>query len=134
MTDRTMIIIKPDAVKRGLIGKVISRFEDKGFEIPKLEMMRLSEKRAKMLYAVHASKPFFKDLVSFITSGPVVVAIIEGQDACEATRRMIGPTDPKKAPKGTIRGDFATSITENVIHAPDSPENFLKEYKVIFSS
>jgi len=134
MKDRTLILIKPDAVKKGLIGAILSRFEDKGFKITKLKIMRLSEEDAKRFYDIHMGKPFFKDLVSFITSGPIVAAKIEGENACETIRRMIGPTNPKDAPKGTIRGDFATSITENAIHASDSHESFLKEYKVIFGS
>jgi len=134
MKDQTLILIKPDAVKKGLIGNILSRFEDKGFKITKLKMMRLSNEDAKRFYDIHMGKPFFNDLVSFITSGPIVVAMIEGKNAQETIRRMIGPTNPKDAPKGTIRGDFATSITENAIHASDSPENLLKEYKVIFGS
>ncbi|MCP8317176.1 MAG: nucleoside-diphosphate kinase [archaeon] len=134
MKDQTLILIKPDAVKKGLIGTILSRFEDKGFEITKLKMMRLSKEDAKRFYDIHTGKPFFNDLVSFITSGQIVAAMIEGENACETIRRMIGPTNPKDAPKGTIRGDFAKSITENAIHASDSPESFLKEYKVIFGS
>jgi len=134
MKDQTLILIKPDAVKKGLIGTILSRFEDKGFKITKLKMMRLSNEDAKRFYDIHMGKPFFNDLVSFITSGPIVAAMIEGKNAQETIRRMIGPTNPKDAPKGTIRGDFATSITENAIHASDSPENLLKEYKVIFGS
>ncbi|MEM3437340.1 MAG: nucleoside-diphosphate kinase [Nitrososphaerales archaeon] len=134
MSDRTLILIKPDAVKRGLIGAILSRFEDKGFKIVKLKMMKLSEKDARRFYDVHMNKPFFNDLVSFITSGPIVAALIEGKNAVETVRKMIGPTNPKEAPKGTIRGDFAKSITENAIHASDSPESFLREYEVIFGS
>jgi len=134
MKDQTLILIKPDAVKKGLVGAILSRFEDEGFEITKLKMMRLSKEDAKRFYDIHMGKPFFNDLVSFITSGPIVAAMIEGENACETIRRMIGPTNPKDAPKGTIRGDFATSITENAIHASDSPESFLKEYKVVFGS
>jgi nucleoside-diphosphate kinase len=134
MRDRTLILIKPDAVKRGIIGTILSRFEDKGFKIVKLKMIKLSKEDAKRFYDVHAGKPFFNDLISFITSGPIVAALIEGESAVETVRKMIGPTNPKEAPKGTIRGDFAKSITENVIHASDSPESFLREYKVIFGS
>ena len=134
MKEQTLILIKPDAVKKGLTGEILSRFEDKGFKITKLKMIRLSEEDAKRFYDVHVGKPFFKDLVSFITSGPVIATIIEGENATETVRRMIGPTNPKDAPKGTIRGDFATSVTENAIHASDSHESFLREYKVIFGS
>jgi nucleoside-diphosphate kinase len=134
MREQTLILIKPDAVKKGLIGEILSRFEDKGFKITKLKMIILCEGDAKRFYDVHAGKPFFEDLVSFITSGPIVATIIEGENATESVRRMIGPTNPKDAPKGTIRGDFATSITENAIHASDSRESFLREYKVVFGS
>ncbi|MEM3383388.1 MAG: nucleoside-diphosphate kinase [Nitrososphaerales archaeon] len=134
MNDRTLILIKPDAVRRGLIGAILSRFEGKGLKIVKLKMLELSEKDAKRFYDVHVGKPFFKDLVSFITSGPIVAALIEGENAIKIVREMIGPTNPKEAPKGTIRGDFAKSITENAIHASDSFESFLKEYEVIFGS
>ncbi|MGQ9468259.1 MAG: nucleoside-diphosphate kinase [Nitrososphaerales archaeon] len=134
MKDRTLILIKPDAVKNRFIGAILSRFEDKGFKITKLKMIRLSKEDAKRFYDIHIGKPFFKDLVSFITSGPIVAAIVEGENAQETIRRMIGPTNPKDAPKGTIRGDFATSVTENAVHASDSHESFLKEYRVIFGS
>jgi len=132
MKDKTLILIKPDAVKKRLIGKILSRFEENGFRITKLKMTRLSEGDAKKFYDVHAGKTFFIDLVSFITSGPIVATIIEGENACETVRKMIGPTNPKDAPKGTIRSDFATSITENAIHASDSPASYLREHKVIF--
>lgn len=132
MMERTLIIIKPDAVKRGLVGEILSRFEKRGFNIIKLEMMNLSMEKARSLYSVHINKPFFKNLIEFITSGPVVPVLIEGVNACEEARRMIGPTNPANASSGTIRGDFASSITENVIHASDSPETFLREEKVIF--
>lgn len=134
MNDKTLILIKPDAVKRGLVGAILSRFEEKGFKIVKLKMIKLSEEDAKRFYDVHIGKPFFNDLVSFITSGPIVAALIEGKNAVETVRKMIGPTNPKEAPKGTIRGDFAKSITENAIHASDSTESFLREYEVIFGS
>jgi len=134
MKEQTLILIKPDAVKKGVIGEILSRFEDKGFKFTKLKMIRLSEGDAKRFYDVHAGKPFFDDLVSFITSGPLVAAIIEGENATEIVRRMIGPTNPKDAPKGTIRGDFAESLTQNAIHASDSHESFLREYEVIFDS
>ncbi len=97
-------------------------------------MIILSEGDAKRFYDVHASKDFFNDLVSFITSGPVVATIVEGENATETVRRMIGPTNPRDAPKGTIRGDFAMSVTENAVHASDSRESFLREYEVIFGS
>jgi len=134
MKDQTLILIKPDAIKKGLIGAILKRFEDSGFRIIKLKMMRLSEEDAKKFYSIHTKKPFFNNLIPFITSSSVVAAIIEGEEVRAITRKIIGTTNPKKAPPGTIRGDFGTSITENAIHASDSYDSFLKEYKVIFRS
>ncbi len=134
MKDRTLILIKPDAIRKGLIGVILSRFENVGFKIVKLKMVRLSEEDAKNFYSVHMNKPFFKNLVPFITSGPIVAVVIEGEDVQVMTRKIIGPTNPKYAPPSTIRGDFGTSITENAIHASDSHDSFLKEYEVIFGS
>ena len=129
---RTLIVIKPDGVKRGLIGEIISRFEKKGFKIVALKMVKLSKEEAEKFYEVHRNKPFFNDLISFITSGPIVAMIIEGDDAINVARIMIGPTDGRKAPPGTIRGDFALSIQENVIHAADSVERAKYEASIVF--
>jgi len=134
MKDQTLILIKPDAIKKGLIGAILKRFEDSGFRIIKLKMIRLSEEDAKKFYSIHTKKPFFNNLIPFITSSSVVAAIIEGEEVRAITRKIIGPTNPNKAPLGTIRGDFGTSITENAIHASDSYDSFLKEYKVVFRS
>ena len=132
MTEQTLIIVKPDAVKRNLAEEIISRFEKKGFTISKQKMLNFTTEMAKQFYSVHSSKPFFNELVSFITSGKVAVAIIEGDNVINVTREIIGKTNPKEADAGTIRGDFGISITENSIHASDSSESFDKEVNVVF--
>ena len=132
MTEQTLIIVKPDAVKRNLVEEILSRFEKKGFTISKQKMLNFTTEMAKQFYSVHSSKPFFNELVSFITSGKVVVAIIEGDNVINVTREIIGKTNPKEADAGTIRGDFGISITENSIHASDSSESFDKEVNVVF--
>jgi nucleoside-diphosphate kinase len=132
MSERTLIVIKPDAVKRGLVGKIISRFEDKGFKILAMKLFNMNEEVAKEFYSVHKNKPFFNDLVSFITSGSVVAVILEGKEAINVVRKMIGSTKSYEAEPGTIRGDFGLGITDNVIHASDSHESFEREAKVIF--
>ena len=124
MTEQSLFIIKPDAVSRGLIGEVVSRFEKKGFKITKL--------KAEKFYSDHISKPFFNELVSFITSGRVVVAVIEGNNAIATTRIMIGSTKSFEAAPGSIRGDFGLGLTDNIVHASDSTESFEKEVKVVF--
>ena len=132
MTEQTLIIVKPDAVKRNLVEEILSRFEKKGFTISKQKMLNFTTEMAKQFYSVHSSKPFFDELVSFITSGKVVAAIIECDNAVSLTREIIGKTNPKEADAGTIRGDFGISITENSIHASDSSESFDKEVNVVF--
>ncbi len=132
MTEQTLFIVKPDGVKRKLIGEVISRFEKKGFTVNKLKMFTFSKELAEEFYSVHNDKPFFGELVSYITSGPVVVAVIEGNNAVATTRLMIGSTKSFEASPGTIRGDFGLGFTENIIHASDSQESFQKEINVIF--
>ena len=132
MTEQTLIIVKPDAVKRNLVGEIISRFEKKGFSILKLKMLNVTAEMAEQFYSVHSSKQFFSELVSFITSGKVVAAIIEGNNVINVTREIIGKTNPKEANSGTIRGDFGMGILENSIHASDSRESFDKEVNVIF--
>lgn len=134
MTQRKeLIIIKPDGVKRGLVGEVIRRLEMKGFRILKLKMLKLSRDCAEKLYDVHRGKSFYEDLVAFMTSGPVVALLIEGEEAVEVVRTMIGPTDGRKAPPGTIRGDYSTSVLENIVHAADSEERAHYEASVVFS-
>ena len=132
MSEQTLIIVKPDAVKRNLAEEILSRFEKKGFTISKQKALNFTTEMAKEFYSAHSAKPFFDELVSFITSGEVVAAIIEGDNAVNLTREIIGNTNPKEANSGTIRGDFGISITENSIHASDSSESFDKEVNVIF--
>ena len=132
MSEQTLIIVKPDAVKRNLAEEILSRFEKKGFIISKQKTLNFTAEMAKQFYSAHSSKPFFDELVSFITSGEVVAAIIERDNAVSLTREIIGNTNPKEANPDTIRGDFGISITENSIHASDSSESFDKEVNVVF--
>ena len=132
MTEQTLIIVKPDAVKRNLVEEILLRFEKKGFTISKQKMLNFTVEMARQFYSAHSSKPFFDELVSFITSGDVVAVIIERDNAVSLTREIIGNTNPKEANPGTIRGDFGISITENSIHASDSSESFDKEVDVVF--
>ena len=132
MAEQTLIIIKPDAVKRNLVGEILSRFEKKGFTISKLNALNFTVEMAEQFYSAHNSKPFFGELVSFITSRKVVAAVIEGENVIDTTREIIGKTNPKDAAPGTIRGDFGIDITENSIHASDSSESFDKEVNVVF--
>ena len=132
MAEQTLIIIKPDAVKRNLVGEILSRFEKKGFTISKLKALNFTVEMAEQFYSAHNSKPFFGELVSFITSRKVVAAVIEGENVIDTTREVIGKTNPKDAASGTIRGDFGIDITENSIHASDSSESFDKEVNVVF--
>lgn len=129
----TLIVIKPDGIRRQLVGKIISRFEDKGFRLIDLQFFIFSRQQASEFYSVHSSKPFFEELVSFITSGPVIACLIEGENAITAVRLMAGATKSFEAAPGTIRGDFGLGLTENLIHASDSPESFIKESRVIFN-
>jgi nucleoside-diphosphate kinase len=132
MAEQTLIVLKPDSVKRNLIGEILRRFEQNGFVIKKLKMLTMSREEAHTFYSVHKEKPFFDELVSFITSGPIVAAVIEGSDAVNKVRAIIGATKPSEAAHGTVRKDFGTSITQNAIHASDSHESFINESKVIF--
>ncbi|MFZ8794447.1 MAG: nucleoside-diphosphate kinase [Acidilobaceae archaeon] len=131
--ERTLIVIKPDGVRRGLVGEILSRFERKGFRIRALKMLWMTREQAEQFYEVHRGKHFYEELVKFITSGPVVAAVVEGESAISVVRLMIGATDGRKAQPGTIRGDYSLSVLENVIHASDSEESFHKEFKVLFS-
>ncbi|TXH70738.1 MAG: nucleoside-diphosphate kinase [Thiothrix sp.] len=121
--ERTISIIKPDAVAKNVIGQIYSRFEDAGLKIVAARMIHLSQAQAEGFYAVHKERPFFKDLVSFMTSGPVMVQVLEGENAVAKNRELMGATNPKNADKGTIRADFADSIDENAVHGSDSLEN-----------
>ncbi|MEM0123593.1 MAG: nucleoside-diphosphate kinase [Conexivisphaerales archaeon] len=131
MSDRTLILVKPDAVKRGLVGRIIQRFEDKGFRILNMKMIEMTREMADDFYSVHRGKPFFENLVLFITSGPVVAVIMEGRNAIDAVRIMIGSTDASKAPPGSVRGDFSLGLTDNSIHASDSEESFIRETRAL---
>jgi len=130
--ERTFLMVKPDGVARGLVGEVISRVERKGLRIKALRMMRVEQGLAEEQYAEHRGKPFFRDLVSHITSGPVVAMVVEGEGAVKVVRALIGSTDPKEASPGTLRGDFALSIGSNIVHASDSTASAEREIKLFF--
>ena len=132
MAEKTLVIVKPDGVTRGLVGQIIARFEEKGFVIVNLKLFTFSEDQAKRFYAEHRNKHFFGQLTTFITSGPVVAAIVEGANAVAATRLLIGATNASEAAPGSIRGDFGLGFTENIIHASDSHTSFEHEAKVSF--
>ncbi len=132
MTEKSLFIIKPDAVARNLVGEIISRFERKSFKIVKLKMFTFTKEQAEEFYAVHKDKPFFGELVSFITSGRVVAVVIEGNNTVATTRKMIGTTKSFEAEPGSIRGDFGLGLTDNIIHASDSAESFEHEERVAF--
>ena len=129
---KTFFMIKPDGVKRNLIGDVVSRVEKEGFVITKMKMMSISDDLAKRHYAEHSEKPFFNDLVDFITSGPVVAMEVDGEDAVSEIRRIMGATNPSDAEPGTIRADLATKLEENVVHGSDSPESAERELSLFF--
>lgn len=131
--ERTLSIIKPDAVKKSAIGKIIDRFESNGLRIAAMRKLQLSTQNAQDFYAIHKERPFFRDLVDFMTSGPVVVLVLEGENAVRKNRELMGDTDPKKATKGTIRADFAESIDANAVHGSDSLENAKNEIAFFFS-
>ncbi len=131
-SESTVLIVKPDAVRRGLIGEVLRRIEAKGLRIAEMRMMEIDLPLAEEHYAEHREKPFFGDLVEFITSGPVVVARVEGDQAVPVLRMLMGPTDPAAASPGTIRGDLGTAIAENLVHGSDSPESASRELKLFF--
>jgi len=131
-TQETLVIAKPDAVRRRLVGEILRRIEERELLITDLRMMVIDEDLAGRHYEEHREKPFFAELVGFITSGPVVVARIEGADAVSVVRDLMGPTDPKDAPPGTIRGDYGEVITENLVHGSDSPESAKRELDLFF--
>ncbi|MBI4187106.1 MAG: nucleoside-diphosphate kinase [Chloroflexi bacterium] len=131
--ERSLIIIKPDAVERGLTGTILSRLEGLGLKLVALKMLHLDKMLARQHYAVHKEKPFFDDLVNYITSAPVVTAVFEGERAVEVSREAMGPTDPSRAAAGTIRGDFGLDIQRNSIHGSDSAETAEREIKLFFS-
>ncbi|HEX4943303.1 MAG TPA: nucleoside-diphosphate kinase [Usitatibacteraceae bacterium] len=129
---RTLSIIKPDAVAKNIIGKIYSRFETNGLKVIAAKMVHLSRQEAEGFYAVHRARPFFKDLVEFMISGPVMIQVLEGEQAVQKNRDLMGATDPKKAEKGTIRADFADSIDANAVHGSDAPETAATEIAYFF--
>jgi nucleoside-diphosphate kinase len=130
--ERTLSIIKPDGVGRNLIGEVVRRFEEVGLQVVAARMMHLTQGEAEGFYAVHRERPFFKDLVRFMTSGPVMLQVLQGEDAIAKNREVMGATDPKKAEPGTIRADLATSIDENIVHGSDAPLTAAREIAYFF--
>jgi nucleoside-diphosphate kinase len=131
-SERTLILVKPDAFARGLTGEIIRRFENKGLRIVALKHMQVTEDLAKQHYAEHDGKPFFGELVEFITSGPVVAMVLEGESAIKAARQVIGATNPLEATTGSIRGDFAVEVGKNMVHGSDAPESGTREAGLFF--
>ena len=132
MSERTLVLVKPDGVARGLVGEVLGRIERRGYSIVALELRTITTELAGEHYAEHRDKPFFGELVTFITSGPLVAAVVEGPDVIEAWRTMMGATNPIKSAPGTIRGDLATQMGENISHGSDSPESAVREIGIFF--
>jgi nucleoside-diphosphate kinase len=130
--DRTLILVKPDAFARGLTGEIIARFENKGLAIVALKHMTVTEDLAKQHYAEHDGKPFFGELVEFITSGPIVAMVLEGEEAIRAARQVIGATNPLEAAPGSIRGDYAIAVGQNMVHGSDAPESGRREAALFF--
>ena len=131
--ERTFSIIKPDAVAKNVIGAIVSRFENNGLQVIASKMLHLSKEQAEGFYAVHAERPFYNDLVSFMISGPVVVQVLEGENAISKNRELMGATNPADAAPGTIRADFAKTVDENAVHGSDAPETAAVEIKYFFS-
>jgi nucleoside-diphosphate kinase len=131
-SERTLVLVKPDGVRRGLAGEVISRFERLGLKILAMRLLLVDEELASRHYAEHVDKPFYPELVSFITSGEVVAMVLEGESAIATVRKLMGPTDPADAPPGTIRGDYGLQITENIVHGSDGPESAAREVELFF--
>ena len=131
--ERTFSIIKPDAVGKNVLGEIVSRFEKNGLRVIASKMLHLSAEQAQGFYAVHRERPFYKDLVQFMTSGPVVVQVLEGENAISKNRELMGATNPAEAAPGTIRADFATTVDENAVHGSDAPETAAEEIKFFFS-
>jgi nucleoside-diphosphate kinase len=132
LSERTLVLIKPDGVRRGLAGEVLSRIERKGLRIVAMDMRVVGRDLAETHYAEHAGKPFYGSLVEFITSGPLVAVVVEGPRAIEAFRALAGATDPVKATPGTIRGDYALEVQDNIVHGSDSPDSAEREIKIFF--
>ena len=132
--ESTLLIVKPDGVRRGLVGEVLRRVEDKGLSIDDMRLWTIPRETAEAHYGEHREKPFFGELVDFITGGPVVVARVTGEDAITCWRTLMGPTNPVQAPPGSIRGDYATLIGENIVHGSDSPESAARELALFFGA
>jgi len=132
--ERTLSIVKPDGIRANLIGEVYRRFEKAGLSIVAARMLHLSQREAEGFYAVHRERPFFKDLVRYMISGPIIVQVLEGENAIARNRDIMGATDPKKAAPGTIRADFAASIEQNVVHGSDAPDTAAREIAYFFST
>jgi nucleoside-diphosphate kinase len=132
--ERTLSIIKPDAVAKNVIGKIYSRFEQAGLRIIAAKMLHLSREQAEAFYAVHKQRPFFQDLVNFMITGPIMVQVLEGENAISVNRELMGATDPKKAAPGTIRADFAQNVDENAVHGSDSPATAKTEIEFFFNT
>ena len=132
--ERTLSIVKPDGVQKGLIGEVIKRFEERGLKVIALKMISLNKRGAEGFYAVHRGKPFFESLTTFMSSGPSVVMVLEGEGAISKTRELMGATDPKQAKEGTLRRQFAANIERNVVHGSDAPETAAFEIRYFFNS
>jgi nucleoside-diphosphate kinase len=130
--ESTLVIVKPDGVRRRLVGEVVRRIENKGYDIKEMKFFEIDEELARQHYAEHAEKPFFGELVSFITSGPVVAMVVEGAAAVAGVRQLMGATNPLEAAPGSLRGDFGTALTENLVHGSDSPESAEREIKLFF--
>jgi nucleoside-diphosphate kinase len=130
--ERTLIIFKPDAMNRNLVGRILTRFEDKGLRIAAMKLQQSPKSQVEEHYAVHAERPFYKDLVAFMTAGPVIVAVLEGPSAIEVVRNVLGATDGRKAAPGTIRGDYGLDLQYNLVHASDGPETAQKEIALFF--
>jgi nucleoside-diphosphate kinase len=130
--ETTLVLVKPDGVRRGLIGEVIGRLEHKKLRITALRMLQVDEALAREHYEEHVEKPFFPDLLGFITSGPIVALAVEGEEAITVVRTMMGATDPKKAAPGTLRGDYGLEVTENIVHGSDGPESAKRELGIYF--
>lgn len=132
-TEQTLVLIKPDGVRRGLIGEIINRYERKGLKIVGMKLLRLQRSTAEELYAVHYGRPFYEVLIRFMTSAPIVALVVEGREAIALVRILNGATDPKLSQPGSIRGDLSVNITHNVVHASDSPENAQRELEIVFA-
>lgn len=132
--ERTLVLIKPDGLKRRLAGEILQRFEKKGLTVRALKLLQVSEEMAKKHYSVHSDKPFFGELIEYITSSPIIALILEGRNAISVVRNLSGSTDGSKAAPGTIRGDYANSIQANIVHASDSQESYEHEYRIFFSN